>query len=102
MSDERVERAAIRTFGGQIFSGASHLDAVVAAKEAGHGRDGELEFADEGFLTSSGRFVGRGEAQVIAAKAGQLADPGCLENTALGHHDLLPLASQPGFRGESR
>ena len=72
---ERVARAAVRVRG-RIFAGASHKVAVVVAANA-------LDLApsavwslltpdDQGFTTTTGRFISRVEAWKLANRAGQL------------------------------
>lgn len=84
-SAEKVVAAAVR-FGGQVFTGVMHFHAREKAKEEfpdfPH-RDGEVQ--EEGFLTSTGRFVDRDEATDIADKADQLKE---------GSEDDTPLQSQ--------
>jgi hypothetical protein len=67
---ERIVRAAVR-FGNAVYSvaipGRHHHCYALAAEDRADNRFGE----DQGFLTSTGRFVDRVEAMLIAVAAGQ-------------------------------
>jgi hypothetical protein len=95
IASERIDLAAIQAPDGRILSGVTHLDATDAAVRAGVTAE-ILARCGEGFITTSGRYVNRIEAQRIAISANQLADPGAVDNVDLVHHDLLPLDEQPG------
>lgn len=66
LNPERINKAAIR-IRNNVYEGLMHFDAIEAAKRAGESvkslYGGE---AEEGFTTSTGRFVNRAEAQEIA------------------------------------
>lgn len=68
---EKIKEAAIRVFSGKIYTGKRHCDCIMAAGKAGE--TGSLD-REQGFMTESGRFVGRREAREIAEKAGQLIE----------------------------
>jgi hypothetical protein len=70
---ETVSKAAIRFPDGTIIDGRTHLDAAQEASLNGYG----LEDAEDGFLTSSGRFLNRWEAYDLAEKSNQVA-PGSM------------------------
>jgi hypothetical protein len=109
---ERVVSAAIRTRGGRIFQGPIHLDALNAADRAGaftpaeqsqlaRIKAGDAEnrgLYEDGFLTSSGRFVPRAEATRIAEESEQ-SDIDVSTKTSrygtLGARDLANGAKNP-------
>lgn len=62
------DKAAIRTEDGRVFRGTDHGDAWLKAREAGAPTD----TAEDGFITSAGRFVDREEGYRIAERAGQV------------------------------
>ena len=65
---ERIEKSAVR-HEGSIYTGKRHSDAINAAAEA----TGKTPVTGEqGFVTSTGRFVSREEAAKIAFSAGQI------------------------------
>lgn len=76
---ERIVTAAIE-IGNEVFTGAIHILAAQKAVEAGALEAREAaDFGDwleagaiDGFITSTGRFVNRGEAYAIARKADQI------------------------------
>ena len=67
MATERISRAAVR-FEGKVYGGYKHI-------KIKHDIANELDRypygAEDGFLTSAGRFVTREEAATIAFQAGQ-------------------------------
>jgi len=65
-----IKCAAIRTKAGQIFEGRSHADCYQAMKQDNITRLDSRK-CDQGFVTSTGKFVDRYEAAEIALKAGQ-------------------------------
>lgn len=66
--------AAVRCADGSIFRGHRHGDALRAAGEAGH--NVRPPSAEQGFLTSRGRFVTRREGLIVQDTAGvPSADP---------------------------
>jgi hypothetical protein len=79
--DERIAGAAVK-IGDTVYSGANHFDALMAAAEGlGKTEEAILAMRDEtlnegvmldGFVTSSGRYVDRFEADTIARRTGQL------------------------------
>lgn len=75
LSAETISGAATR-YGGKVYQGAHHGEAVeLAAKDTGKTIDEIADAtlaADDGFVTSTGRFVSRQEAMGIAKSAGQL------------------------------
>lgn len=78
LAPERIKAAAIK-IGENIYEGTSHFDAVmVAAEKMGVTEDELLNVTEwqiiDGFTTSTGRFVDRAEADVIAKDTGQ-TDP---------------------------
>lgn len=107
---ERIERAAVN-LGGKVFAGPNHATAIrVAEKSTGRNFDDllmGLPSAEniDGFLTSSGRFVSRNEAALIAEQSRQLkpnivaptpAEGGLLtEDMRRGAIWGLPLAGVP-------
>src|SRR6478736_5265085 len=68
---ETIKSAAIKTQDGQIFTGKLHGDAFNAAEDAG-AKIGDMP--DQGFITSTGRYVDRKEAMEIANNASQLKE----------------------------
>jgi hypothetical protein len=64
---ERITAAAVKTEKG-VYTGRLHSDATTAAVKAGAGAT-----LEEGFTTSTGRFVDRDEAYQIAEQGGQLS-----------------------------
>lgn len=86
---EHIHAAAVK-LGDKIYTGATHADALEsAAKVLGRPADDILNSINAsgqqhelgGFLTSSGRFVGRDEATKIADVASQLRRRGDLRST---------------------
>lgn len=74
---ERITTAAIRV-GAEIWTlprPARHHVLIAAWGWAHYGASpGRIDLADQGFMTSAGRFVGRSEAAKIARDADQLLD----------------------------
>ncbi|HEY4489064.1 MAG TPA: hypothetical protein VJA87_01125 [Candidatus Paceibacterota bacterium] len=68
---EKITAAAIRCEG-VIFSGSTHADAFLALKEKSPEWNWDEHTLEDGFVTSSGRFVSREEASQIAKNANQL------------------------------
>lgn len=62
------DKAAIRTEDGRVFRGTNHGDAWLKAREAG----APTGTAEDGFITTTGRFVDREEGYRIAERAGQV------------------------------
>jgi hypothetical protein len=70
---ERISAADIRLPSGGIVSvepPLRHHDAVQEARRMGH-MFGEIRGAEEGYLTTHGRFVGRRDAAALADRIGQ-------------------------------
>ncbi|HEY4519618.1 MAG TPA: hypothetical protein VJH33_01090 [Candidatus Paceibacterota bacterium] len=67
--EERIAFSALR-YRGEIFTGANHGDALIDLEETHPDFVGRE--VDDGFTTSSGRFVDRVEAYTIARSQGQL------------------------------
>jgi diguanylate cyclase (GGDEF)-like protein len=68
---ERIHAVAIREADGTVVAGKPGQIHGELAGLGDHAPDGE-----EGFVTTTGRFVGREEAATIAREAGQLSKPG--------------------------
>lgn len=72
---ERVVASALRTEDGRIFTSPTHIENLLEAREAGApiSEDAEEDFFSEdfGFLTSTGRFVSRDEAEWVAEESEQ-------------------------------
>ena len=78
MRDEAVpEPEVIRTcavlYRGEVFTGVIHSDALAALK-AVHSESVHDDEVVSGYLTTTGRFVGRGEAALIAERNDQLRE----------------------------
>lgn len=91
---EKIQTAAVR-IGDKVFTGFAHADAIVRAEEVMGVEPGALlrEGAtppESGFLTTTGRFVDRHEADRIAR--GPAADAGGLDSW-----NLPELHDQPGL-----
>ena len=74
----RVEKAAIRTNEGQVFSvdpPMRHHDVIRVIRESGY--DGPVGGDRQGFVLSNGRFVMRKAALRVAIKAGQVQRGKC-------------------------
>jgi N12 class adenine-specific DNA methylase/predicted kinase len=83
---EKLAGAAIRVKAtGNVYTGTIHVEAMGAAEDAGENLDAPHSFED-GFITSTGRFVDRAEASRIAGKD---EDP---EFDALGNMDVFSVA----------
>lgn len=67
-NDEAIKAAAVRSHDGRIFTAKAHWGACVQANQAG------AQYTDEdlGFVTTTGRFVDRSEAELIGLRNGQL------------------------------
>jgi hypothetical protein len=61
--------AAIQLVDGELFRGHRHDDAIYTAGKAGVKRD-QIVTAEQGFITSHNRFVGRREGAELQAAAG--------------------------------
>jgi len=100
---ERVKNAAVR-FNGKVYEGPNHGMALDrAATELGKTQDELFEQIDqntEGFVTTTGRFVSREEADVIAKGQGQ-KKPGSNNANYLGSEDLVPAAPKMGAAASS-
>ena len=96
--DETVKNAAVR-FGDRIFEGPNHGVALDNAAQAlGKTQDELIDQIDqntEGFLTSTGRFVSREEADTIARAKGQKKQ-GSDNQNFLGSEDLVPASPKLG------
>lgn len=91
--DERIVGAAIR-YGGKVFSGASHMLALLELQKL-HPDFGDEEIDamkesgdSEGFLTNEGRWVDRKEALKIAHRAGQIDEAVLSQKQELRSEDL--------------
>lgn len=76
---ERIVAAAV-VWGGVIYSlprPARHHDVMQRIPKLGPNVQPEVDLqpANQGFITSSGRYVDRGEAAVLAIQAGQIERP---------------------------
>lgn len=89
---ETIKEAAIK-IGDKVFTGQIHADAFDAAQEKGFVNFKNVE---GGFITSTGRFVGRVEAQEIAKKNDQLKSG--LAETRLLAEELLPAGKGLGTK----
>ena len=69
---EVIKHAAVKSVDGWIFFGKCHADCFHKAHHLGIRMSQKTD--DQGFLTSFGRYVPRGEAARIAHEAGQVAD----------------------------
>lgn len=67
---ETIVSAAIKSKDGEVFTGRIHALAMEAAQ--GAGKEIGAKESDEGFITSTGRFVSRSEAGQLAKSAGQM------------------------------
>lgn len=70
-SVEKVETAAVRVMG-KIFTGPMHFLAFNKAKKEMPEADFDSEITEQGYLTTTGRFITRAEAGELANAAGQL------------------------------
>ena len=75
--EDGISAAAVKTLDGTIFTGRTHWEAVAKAHEQGKRYADVDEYEGEepeglGFVTTTGRFVGRREAEMIGARRGQL------------------------------
>jgi len=62
---ETVIVAAIRMPGGYVVHGHRHMDAMMAAARIPRYTETDVDKAEQGFVTSQGRFVDRREAHQI-------------------------------------
>lgn len=67
-----VALAAIRLKNRKIFTGETHADAVALIADSYPHRASILDFAEDGFLTTRGRFLDRERAYELAQSAKQL------------------------------
>lgn len=90
---ERIESAAVR-YKGDVFMGPNHGMALSQLVEDDRypniDTDVLADTAEDGFVTSTGRFVNKGEAYILAEKQGQLKRefPGNTEGRELDSNDL--------------
>lgn len=77
---EKVKMAAVR-IGGEVFTGQMHFMAMEQAKVALTNFDELKETMEQGFVTTTGRFIDREEAGKLADAVGQL------EHLSEGEHD---------------
>jgi hypothetical protein len=82
---EYITMAAVAV-AGSVFTGRSHIQAAVEAEKS-LGRSLQGEFMENGFLTSSGRFVSPGIAYTLARAADQVKDK---EHPTLHSEDIHP------------
>lgn len=66
---ETIIAAGIKSEGGRVFQGRRHCIILRSANPRGSLKGGE-----QGFVTSTGRFVDRKEAAKIALAAGQIKE----------------------------
>ncbi len=74
---EMIALAAIRLKNGSIFTGATHADAVELVANAYPDEARILDFAEDGFTTTRGRFLDREHAYDVAQKAEQVYQIAC-------------------------
>jgi hypothetical protein len=91
---ERIVAAAVIVNGHPPVIGYCHYDAIEKAESMGYGK-GYSDSIEYGFLTSTGRFVDRDEAYMIAHSQRQVkSDRGGVippyERQDLDSHDLVP------------
>ncbi len=72
MDPERITQPACKLADGTLKTGSSHGSIIANNSIQGGSR---IEKCNEGFLTSTGRFVDRKEAAQIAYAAGQIEEP---------------------------
>ncbi len=96
---ETIAAVALRDPTGQVFVGTTHaLAAEEGAAEFGQTIDDFLQTAEEGFTTSTGRFIAREEAQEIAANTQQTLRP---QDTELDSSDLAAAVEGPDVSRET-
>lgn len=66
---EQIKAPALR-YQGQVFAGVSHIEAIAKLKKVFP--NVHLSYVEDGFVTTSGRFVDREEANNIAKENDQL------------------------------
>ncbi len=90
---ETIALAAIRDIDGNVYTGSAHATIINKMEDAGWDLSGSIDEFNElefGFVTSTGRFVDRPEATVIAQKAKQVKQPrGLLTHDQLESMDQL-------------
>lgn len=70
---EKIKSAAIK-IGDEIFEGTTHGEAAIKAEEKlGKEIDSSIESDLTGFMTTSGRYLSREQALIVAQEAGQFA-----------------------------
>jgi hypothetical protein len=104
---EKIIKAAIELPGkdgaGYRFEGDTHFGAILDAMDSGAIDEGDLErvlsqpFVKQGFLTNTGRFVNRDEAEELAKRAGLYARDAESTNPAKGlrSEDIAELPPAP-------
>jgi len=104
---ETIKSPAVRV-GDKVFEGTDHGDAWVKAGEPEFGKPGQQGLED-GFTTSTGRFVSRTEALVIANKNNQVSpkrldemarNPSDVWNYRLNSEDIKP--PRPPLKAETQ
>ncbi len=78
-SPETIVSAAVKYSDGEIRTGKNHASIIDSNP------DGDLRGSDDGFVTSTGRYVGREEAMTIAKKAGQVGETKGKPNLSAEH-----------------
>lgn len=79
---ERIVKAAVRK-NGQVYTGKRHHEILNNIKPFG-----ALKGSEQGFVTSTGRFVGREEARRIALDCGQVRKEDLRTNNLIFSEEL--------------
>ncbi len=66
-TEEYVKSSALR-YRDRVFTGATHLDASIEIKKAFEGEAMNWDTVEEGFVTSTGRFINRQEGDNMMDK----------------------------------
>ncbi|MEX0918192.1 MAG: hypothetical protein WDZ93_03475 [Candidatus Paceibacterota bacterium] len=91
---EKIAASAVR-FRDEVYTGKTHMDAIIEMEENNPDWHDSNDSVEDGFVTSTGRYVERDEAWEIAKKSGQLDhhEPRKrnMEDEALDAHDIQEL-----------
>lgn len=87
-----IKQAAIRLGNGKVYKGFRHSEAIKKAAKANESVMA-IRHATQGFITTSGYFVGRKDAMLIAKESGQI--PETHKDPTLYSEDIFEADGKP-------